>query len=355
MSLRRHASLATLAFSPLRSNYLYSIRNRRMRPYKTSRPVHYSFADSPYGINNVINIKRHLPPAAVNSECAYVNMPDPKYDQLMSERKLPLEERYHRHPPTETEPLGAKEVSLKIIRHLRTGDAKAAQLVLAKVDDSISSFPLVAKFYDPFYFNHVQDDVDPFLTVDIAYAKETSAYQFLNNEDSLTPLYYGSFSCKFPMANGSRAVRLILIEYIKGFCMDTLDPASLSQLARQNIMENVVRAESYLFARRFDHVDIFPRNVIIQSDNLQGFEDKCLSVKLIDFSTSDFGWKITSPELDAAISPIMRWHKNGSRNEGFLFTGWIDWDWQAWLEKCFKDDPTFVPITDKQKRLWLAF
>ena len=355
MSFCKLASSTYSAFSQLRSNRLHPGYSCRMGSIKTSCPTRYDFASSPYRVNNVLNIRKHLPPNTVNSKYAYVDMPDPKYNELLRERELPLEERYHRHPPTETEPLAAKEVPLKIIRHLRAGDAKAAQLVLAKVDDSISKVPLVAKFYDPFYFDHVQDDVDPFLTVDYEYARETSAYQYLNNEGSETPFYYGSFSCNFPMSNGSRAVRLILIEYVKGVCMDTLDPASLSQIARQNIMESVVRAESYLFARRFNHDDVFPRNVIIQSKTTQGFEDRGLRVKLIDFSTSKFGWEIRKPEMHAAISPIMRWHKNGSRNEPFLLTGWIDWDWQTWLERCFKDDPNFLPITDEQKRPWLAY
>ena len=316
-------------------------------------PTEGDFAESPYRIGNFLDIRKHVPPTSVKSKSVYCYMKRPEYVTLMAERELSLKERYHRHPPTETEPVGTKKFPLEIVKHVRAGPEKAAQLILAKVKD-INDKPLVAKFYDPFYYDLTQDDVDPFRAVDEAYIKENLAYQYLKGaQGSLIPRHVGSFSCEFPLGAGSRAVRLILIEYVEGTCMDTVDPYCLSQAARQNIMEKVVRTESYLYARKFDHRDNYPRNIIIRSKDLMHFANKDIDVVLVDLESSDFGWEIKKPDFDNAISPIIRWHERTDRMDPFRVTGWIDWEWQPWLERCFRGDPNFEPVTEAQRRAWL--
>ena len=134
--------------------------------------------------------------------------------------------------------------------------------------------------------------------------------------------------------------------------MDTINPATLSQIARQNIMEKVVWIESYLYAKRFYHQDDYPRNIIIQSDPMH-FENRDINVVFVDLESSKFGWEIKKPISDAAISPILRWHEQGKRNDPFKTAGWIDWEWQPWLERCFKDDPVFEPTTEAQEKAWI--
>ena len=355
MFLHRLASAITQLSGPLRITSISSGCKSRMMTSNTSSSASYDFANSPYRLSNVFTVREHVPPTEIKFNYTYMSMQDPEYNKLMKERDLPLEERYHKHPPIETEPPGTQKLPLKIIRHLRVSQGRAAQLVLAEVPGSISKAPLVAKFYDPFYYDHVQDDVEPFRMVDYDYHRETLAYRYLNNEVSITPRYYGSYTCEFPMSKGNRAVRLILMEYIKGICMETLDPNVLSRAARQNIMEKVVRAESNLYARRFNHRDVFARNFMVQCKS-STFEDKDLEVKMIDLTTSLFGWEIETPERDGAVSPIVRWHEKWVNiRDDFTLRGWIDWDWQPWLEKCFEGDPTFMPVTEEQKRQWLIY
>lgn len=72
--------------------------------------------------------------------------------------------------------------------------------------------------YDPLYYNHYSDDVDPFLCADREYRREVAAYTRLSTSDSVTriPKYYGSCSLEIPAKDKSRFVRLILIQKIEG-------------------------------------------------------------------------------------------------------------------------------------------
>ena len=313
------------------------------------------FSTSPYRLNNVLRIKKHIPPTSLGSIYEYLSREESEQEALTAERDLPLEERCRRHPPLETKPLDTKELSLKIIKHLRVGKTKPAQLILPEIPEikGFSKDRIVAKFYDPYYYDHEDDELEPFLMADHAYSREAEAYQYLKDcQGSIIPRYYGSYSCELPMSTGTRPVRLILIEYIQGICMDSIDPKTLSRTARQNIMEKLVRAESYLYARKFCHRDHLPRNVMIRSDGPTNFEDRNFDVILIDLESSKLGWKVEQPGFDEAISPIIRWHRYGYNDNDFMVLGWIDWEWQEWLERCFKDDPTFKPITAEQRRCW---
>ena len=195
------------------------VQKRCIATSQAPEAAEVDFANSPYYPSNVITIKKHVPPTSVEENVAYYTMKQTKYRALMSERKLSLEERYYRHPPIETEPLDTKGITLNIIKQVRTGEAKAAQIAQVEVE-GIKNNSLVAKFYDPFYYDHEQDDVEPFLAVDYAYYKEISAYWYLKAyQGYLVPRYYGSFSCEFPLGTGSRAVRLIVIDYVKGTCI----------------------------------------------------------------------------------------------------------------------------------------
>ncbi|KAL2005427.1 hypothetical protein VTN00DRAFT_2638 [Thermoascus crustaceus] len=87
---------------------------------------------------------------------------------------------------------------------------------------------LLAKFYDPLYFDHVQDDADPFLCVDRAYTHEAAAYEMLKPlQRTIIPRYYGSFTLELSIPNKEaiRSVRFILLELVVGIDMTKLNPA----------------------------------------------------------------------------------------------------------------------------------
>ncbi|ODH20502.1 hypothetical protein ACO22_05865 [Paracoccidioides brasiliensis] len=98
---------------------------------------------------------------------------------------------------------GKGTIRLKVDGPVRTGDQHSAQLVTVhmvdktpEISDSIPTDKyLVAKLYDPLYFDHEQDDVDPFRYTDLAYSHETAAYRLLCPlEGTVIPRYYGSFT-----------------------------------------------------------------------------------------------------------------------------------------------------------------
>lgn len=61
--------------------------------------------------------------------------------------------------------LGSRVLHLKIRKAIRVGDGKTSQIVLVDVVSGQGfTTPLVAKLYDPLYYDHSLDDVDPSFT-----------------------------------------------------------------------------------------------------------------------------------------------------------------------------------------------
>ncbi|KAK2789858.1 hypothetical protein FQN53_001221 [Emmonsiellopsis sp. PD_33] len=96
--------------------------------------------------------------------------------------------------------------NLEIIDAIRAGDNHSAQLVtvLVKQVSPQNTLPtdtkLPAKIYDPLYYDHEQDDADPFLCVDRDYSQETAVYRSLPNlYGTIIPRYFGSFTLKLPV------------------------------------------------------------------------------------------------------------------------------------------------------------
>ncbi|EEH47849.2 uncharacterized protein PADG_03933 [Paracoccidioides brasiliensis Pb18] len=212
--------------------------------------------------------------------------------------------------------IGKGKVRILFVGPVRIGDQHSAQLVTVymvdKTPDILDSIPtdkyLVAKLCDPLYFDHEQDDVDPFRYTDLAYSHETAAYRLLYPlEGTVIPKYYGSFTLELPILNKktSRSIRLILIEKVPGISMQRLNPTNHTRSERQNILKAIVDAESMLYAHDILHRDIHPRNVLVLDS-----AHRC--VVLIDFgycgigrtpSNSPAEWK-AKYLLGVPISPI---------------------------------------------------
>ncbi len=137
---------------------------------------------------------------------------------------------------------------------------------------------IVAKIFDPLYHNHQQDDADPFLLADAAYANETAAYAKLAAlQGGVVPHYYGSYTfdlwqlpdaASVSAAAAPRAVRAVLIEYVRGRALCDLDPRRFSQHARQRIISDIMDAETAVLAAGVFHCDMYPRNVLVVDDAL---------------------------------------------------------------------------------------
>ncbi|KAF2006014.1 hypothetical protein P154DRAFT_482759, partial [Amniculicola lignicola CBS 123094] len=191
------------------------------------------------------------------------------------------------HPPI-TGIDGTDSRTWRITKSLRTGDNSQAQIVL-------TSNNLVAKIYDPLYYP-TYDDYGYLSNVvyeaESSYSIESAAYRELSGtpfEGTITPRYHGSWTTHIStnLPSGKqilRPVRLILLEYVEGISMLSLDPQTMSKVARQNILRKVFEAESdLLLFKGVRHDDIACRNIIICGTN---FEDPNLRVCIIDFNLS---------------------------------------------------------------------
>ncbi|KAM5441981.1 hypothetical protein MferCBS31731_002810 [Microsporum ferrugineum] len=174
-------------------------------------------------------------------------------------------------------------------------------------------------------------------------------------QGTFIPEYYGSFTLELPVDGyqDKRLVRLTFIELVQGVPMRKLDPKDMSQQQRQQIMKRIIDAETAVFTRGMLHCDTFPRNIIINSD--PGSNRR---VVLIDF---DLSRPVLEPFVPAELisliclpgpaSPLLRWHRLQWPYLQREFDGWIDWDWQVWLEENYEDPQG--SITDKMREFWL--
>jgi serine/threonine protein kinase len=241
---------------------------------------------------------------------------------------------------------------LEIVRLVRAGDRHSAQLlavrVLTSTHDLPSGMDLVAKLCDPLYFDHEQDEADPFLCVDQAYTHESAVYQKLADfQGSIIPEYYGSFSLSLPVDHmNSREVRLILMENVPGVSMQDLNPSNLAQSERQAIMKAIIDSETALYNCDIRHTDLYPRNILVLPP---------ASTRKVVLVDSGKALTRRCPFLEwedrflpgVPISPLSRWVK---LREGF--DGWVDWDWKAWVEQQYEH--TRGSITEYMQQKWGA-
>jgi serine/threonine protein kinase len=240
---------------------------------------------------------------------------------------------------------------LKILEMIRAGDKHSAQVVTVQVlyvDPLMTNpppidVPLIAKFYDPLYFDHERDDVDPFLCIDHAYSHEAAAYKALHKlQGTIIPRFYGSHTCELQILNENalRSVRLILMENVHGTCMQKLNPMEFTQSERQNILKAIVDAESLIYTYNVRHRDVHPRNILVLHGDLD-----TMRVIFVDFGKSLIGRAPphVPPEEEqkydpgVPISPLLRWNQ-----AWWHFEEWIDWEWHGWLEYNYSSTRTSI-------------
>ncbi|KLJ11865.1 hypothetical protein EMPG_12986 [Blastomyces silverae] len=237
----------------------------------------------------------------------------------------------HIHPPP-----------TQILNLVRVGDGCNAQVFTVEVlEEARPNLPcfhsnrkLVAKIYDPLYFNDEEGFLNPFLCVDKHYTHETHAYGVLSkSQGEQVPTFYGSYSLDIPVEGSKiRTVRLILLEYIPGISMQQANPQMFSRHSRQEFMKSIINFESRVYEQNILLTDLSPRNVIMVEK--PGFDPK-QNLLFLDFAGALFGRRRNDSVairsnlfLGQYISPLLRWNKTMAMQ----FNDWIDWDWQAWLE-----------------------
>ena len=328
-----------------------------------------------YRRGSKFQIRSHVPPTYTEIENYTAARKYPR------RRKASLAELSHQYPPTAGGRVGPP-IELELCSPIRTGASFDTQLFKVKVP----IFPeprvsLAAKFYDPLRTWDSEDpEVDPFKHADRSYTTEATAYEYLRLlEGTMVPRYLGSYTFDAPTgwSTETRSIRLILYEFVQGIVMRDLPPEmipAIPQDIRKTIMYQVVQAESRIWALDVHHCDSHPRNTVLRtdarpvsmddlrSDDLKSWlSDPSLSVRYIDFDNARFGGFTTndipyrSPgQGDKPVSPILRWSGTRGRVESFLRMGWVDWDWQRWLEDCWGDSTFYTPITLELEDKWIG-
>ncbi|PYI05941.1 hypothetical protein BO78DRAFT_139100 [Aspergillus sclerotiicarbonarius CBS 121057] len=256
---------------------------------------------------------------------------------------------------------GSRCLRLKIREAIRVGDEKTSQIVLVDViSGQLSSTRVVAKLYDPLYYGHSNDDVDPFIWVDVEYTRESAAYRYLHGHGQKCgsiPDYYGSYSMDIRHSDHQvRTVRLILLEHISGHPLTTLHPSDFPDSFWKAVMKQIVDVESQLYQINLRHGDTHPRNVMIQGDKIDPSEPH---VKFIDFGHASVGRSPNPQNSDQEtrflpgvyISPLLRWFQSRGREPVCHFEEWINWNWNEWLLGAYRSDKE--SITPEMIRKWL--
>lgn len=276
-------------------------------------------------------------------------------------------ERCNRHPPLPGNLEKPCYVRLELIGPVvQVGDGRNAQVVIVRVlhksegfntlqkEKEVQPFQigahLIAKIYDPLYFNDEEGHLNPFLCVDWHYTHESRAYHVLSKmQGKEIPKFYGSYSIELPSVGHTfRSVRLLLIQRIRGPNLSAMNAKAFSQERRKGIMRSIIDFESRVYEHDILLADSFPRNIMMKlpqstldadSDEDERLGDERLI--FIDFAAAIFGRIRDDPIppeykpnlfLGQYVSPLLRWKLTPTYN----FGEWVDWDWLPWLKTVFE-------------------
>ncbi|KAJ5737512.1 uncharacterized protein N7483_002637 [Penicillium malachiteum] len=296
--------------------------------------------------------KSHIAPTAtpVLRNCC-LNV---KGDRIERSELDPVD-RCLKHPPLPGS-LGNYLVELEVIELIKGGDGQHCQILRVRLGDVKSDLQskssnsrhiydlkkdtvLVAKIYDPLYFDDEEGYLNPFVTMDQFYSHEVNAYMALDKfQGREIPMYYGSFTFNLPVDSKSkkeRAVRMILGEHIQGITMAEATPGSIPQQSRQSIMRSIVDLESRIYENDVFLMETAPQNILLVSS-----DSDHPRIIFLDFAHALFGRRTDDPValdvnlfLGEYISPLLRWREKSGHITSFL--KWVDWDWDSWLDAEF--------------------
>ncbi|KAL1849851.1 hypothetical protein VTK73DRAFT_9801 [Phialemonium thermophilum] len=182
----------------------------------------------PYREGLRFQITQHIPPPPFGPE--YVNDGQGRLVVPWDERQgFRTPARFCLHNSFRTTPPHPDKSTrtLQVVEEIATGDRRGSQVVCCRADDCPDEL-LVAKIYDPLYYDYL--DTDPVFEAEFHYSREAAAYKRLHmvGADGIhVPEYYGSWTFRMPfnglaLQSKTREVRMILIEYIPGTSISSL-------------------------------------------------------------------------------------------------------------------------------------
>ncbi|PLB34275.1 uncharacterized protein BDW47DRAFT_134397 [Aspergillus candidus] len=317
------------------------------RPNRSKPPV-------PYVPDWRFQVKSHIAPAPTPAEFndCFLKESDWQERQLLS----PVMQCVKLPPAPGRD--GDDSVSLQIMDLLDAGDKHEAQVFTVRLLETTSqSLPpkgtkLVAKLYDPLYYDDEAGALDPFVCLDWDYTHEVKAYAILRYlQGHRIPRYHGSYSLTLPVDGGhTRTVRMILIEHIPGLIMEDANPEYFDQSLRQDLMRSIVDLESELHEKNVSIMGIEPRKITLTSPTSDQPR-----VMFVDLAATFFGQSRVPPaasEMNSTvggyISPLLRWKEANDRPG--LFADWIDWEWDSWIDAEYAH--TDAEITKEMRELY---
>ena len=255
------------------------------------------------------------------------------YDQ---KRSLHPWDVCQRHPPSVGTSHPENRIDLLVTGTLETGHKRSSQTVRAISTIEGRRVELVAKFYDPLYWDFGAGGVNMFSACDKNYRHEAHAYRQLHNlYGSIVPRFYGSYTVDilppgFGRHTQTRQVRLTLTEYISGHSLAALDPRTITKPLRQEIMAKVAYAETMLQVHDVLHGDVYPRNFIlhVHEGNTSVFILDLADAYVGAFGQSRIVRTVRSrADLTNEINRTWMGQHYPSR-----FEGWAHgWNWDTWL------------------------
>lgn len=277
----------------------------------------------PYSVGAKFVVRKHVPPTTL--EMGYWRNPgryvSPKVIGNPTQLELCLA-----HPPTPGITYAEETRCMEIAKIIRGGQDCGAQTVL-------TTDGLVAKIYDPLYYDYGGDHWKPsqaYVTgeADRHYITEVTAYSEFKGtpiQGGIMPAYHGSWTTDIPVlldgCQRTREVRLILIEYIPGTSMCNLNPTDLTWLERKNIMIKVIEAKIELSFIGLRHDDFETRNIMLSlPEGTNTYEAEDLRICIIDYAVSHL------LKDSGRTSPVRERH-----NPLFYWAGQTRWSKLNWL------------------------
>ncbi|KAL2128581.1 hypothetical protein VTI74DRAFT_8994 [Chaetomium olivicolor] len=214
---------------------------------------------------------------------------------------------------------------------------------------------LVAKIYDPLYYPFADPDVsympdDVIASAEGDFTLESAAYAQLDKRlgGSLIPKFHGSWFLELPLKQINRPVGFILVEYLKGVHLNTLNPKLYTQQERLRVLALCMEAEIELRFAGVIHNDLAPRNIICSG---RDFLARDFQVKIIDFNFVEIlpllEGKAPYESEPLPESPVeLFWNYPSREMEDWLPEGWGKSEWNRWLREMWGTSTRFMPVPE---------
>lgn len=302
--------------------------------------------ENPYSKGQSIDIRQHTACRPFGEDYAYYE----GVRKPASERELrgkTLVELCLDRPTSEgTTAVNQEARTLEITEEIRVKDDGGAQIVLCRFSGDKEQF--VAKIYDPLYYGFADRmwsdrPRDVTYEADKDYSREVAAYSELNDELGGTdiPRFHGSWTFQTPLdVPGGRKVRdvqLILMEHIKGRPMTDVNPDTVSESARLDLVRRMIEAEVRVQFAGVRHGDVSQRNVMV----CLAEPDKVERIALIDFNFAvvtrldnfeqQFSGLKRKPKTKKPPNPIDMWWSGALYG---VAGEWFPKSWELRLRAC---------------------